>query len=74
MRQHATKERRRERYEFVYKYRRELEELETANANETKQFINHIARIELNYSSNTYYFDIYMSLKRDFIKLFNIEL
>ena len=71
MRQRATKERRRERYEFVYKYRRELEELETARSNETKKFINEVARTELNYSCNTYYFDIYMSLRRDFIKIFN---
>lgn len=67
-----TIERRRERQEFVYKYRKELEFIiDHGWNNERKAFVEKHARPELMYKSSTYYLDIWCTLKRDFIKLFN---
>ncbi|MGN6435964.1 MAG: hypothetical protein ACTHMM_05495 [Agriterribacter sp.] len=71
MKQRSTKERRRERQEFVYQYRLEMEALDTATRKEIEQFINRVARPQLNYSVRTYWFDIYLALKIEYTKVVN---
>lgn len=72
MRQRSTRERRMIRIEFIYKYRGEISLLEKLSEHkwvrdtpEIKEFVEKTARIELEYSIRTYYFDIWMSLVKD---------
>jgi hypothetical protein len=70
MKQRATVERRKERQEFVYKYRNEMRALMLTNKIEDRQaFVNQYARPELKYSANTDYRTIFFSLKNDFLFL-----
>lgn len=66
-----TTERRRERYEFVYKFRNEIERLIRSSKKEIRDFVESHARKELFYKSSTYYMDIFLTLRRDFNKIFN---
>ena len=72
MRLRSTIERRRDRQEFVYKHRRELGELIKHGTNRmVREFVRNHARPELSYKDSTYYLDIYCTIKRDYLKLFN---
>lgn len=75
MRHRSTKERRAERHEFVYMFRDEIAALWSLDSrNEAvENFVERYARPLLTYQSNTYYVDIYLTLRRDYMKLFNIK-
>jgi len=73
MRHRSTKERRAERYEFVYMYRAEIAALRNARDQDVQDFVEQFARPLLTYKANTYYVDIYLTLRRDYNKLFNIQ-
>jgi len=72
MRMRSTIERRRDRYEFIYRHREELARLMGADARDqdVRDFVEKVARPELTYGPRTYYFDIYMTLRRDWPKVF----
>lgn len=73
MRMRGTKERRRERYEFIYKYRDEMAALVDHNKttdDAVKYFVEQKARPELTYSLRTYFGDIFCTLRRDYTKIF----
>jgi hypothetical protein len=58
MRHRSTKERRAERHEFVYMYRAEIAALWALDSRN---------------QANTYYVDIYLTLRRDYMKVFKIK-
>ncbi len=68
--QRNTKDRIRDRTEFVHKYRRELIAI-GHDLHKAKVFVETVAREELEYSPHTYYFDIWMSLRRTALKIKN---
>lgn len=73
MRHRSTKERRAERYEFVYMFRLEIEALwqNGLRDRDVYNFVEKYARPLLTYKASTYYIDIYLTLRRDYCKLFN---
>jgi hypothetical protein len=75
MRMRSTIERRRDRYEFVYKYRQEIVRLSAKDkwGDEVRQFVEQHARGELQYSRATFFFDIFMTLYRDYQKILKHE-
>ena len=75
MRQYSTRERRHEREEFVYMYRQEIARLFDKDTKDiaVKYFADRVARHALEYSSRTYYVDIWLNLRRDYIRVFNIK-
>lgn len=75
MRHGSTKERRAERYEFVYMYRAEIGALWALDSRNqaVEDFVERFARPLLTYHANTYYVDIYLTLRRDYMKVFKIK-
>lgn len=74
MKHRATKDRRKEREEFVYMFRDEISSLLYLRFSDEKikLFADQIARNWLEYH-NTNYIDIWFVIKRDYIRLFNIK-
>jgi non-homologous end joining protein Ku len=74
MRQRSTRERRHEREEFVYMYREEITRLYDKGTKDiaVKDFADRVARHALEYSNTTYYVDIWLNLRRDYKRLFNL--
>lgn len=72
MRLRATIERRKDRYEFVYKYCKEISVLllESYKSEKVKIFVDSIIRPELSYNPNTYWVDIWFSIRNDYKKVF----
>jgi hypothetical protein len=65
MRNSSTKERTRERREFVYLYRNEIEKLEANGTNPDRvSFVDNVVRKTLPYSCKTNSYDIFVSLFR----------
>jgi hypothetical protein len=75
MRHRSTKERRVERHEFVYMYRAEIAALWALDSRNpaVEDFVERIARPLLTYKATTYYVDIYLTLRRDYMKVFKIK-
>jgi hypothetical protein len=76
MRQRATRERRKDREEFIYRYRSEITELLKPGTpdSEVEAFVEKFARPELEYNPRTYWVDIWFAFKRDYQRLFNINI
>lgn len=72
MKMRGTKERRRDRYEFIYKYRDEMAKLvDRRNSDEeVRKFVEEKCRPELNYSVRTNIVDIFCTMRRDYAKIF----
>lgn len=71
MKHRATKERRRERQEFCYKHRQEIEELGRRPFDRNDPDIHDLvtkARAELGYNNATANIDIYLSLNSEYFK------
>lgn len=66
MKYRNTKERIRDRNEFVYKYRQEIKELLNVDLKDDRivKFVKVIVRNEIPYSPVTYYVDIWFMIKR----------
>lgn len=80
MRFRATKERRKEREEFVYKYYNEILDLLTDKdiksvewKERVKSFVETKATVELRYSCKTNWIDIFTFVKRTFKTVFNFN-
>jgi hypothetical protein len=75
MRHRSTKERRAERQEFIYMFANEMAALWNKDTRDPAvvDFVERYARPLLTYKANTYYVDIYLTLRRDYMKLFNIK-
>jgi hypothetical protein len=75
MRHRSTKERRQERQEFIYMFADEMAALWHKDTRDQAvvDFVERYARPLLTYQANTYYVDIYLTLRRDYMKLFNIK-
>lgn len=74
MRQRSTIERRHDREEFVYMYRHEIARLFDKDMKDisVKDFADVVARNALEYHK-TYYVDIWLTLRRDYIRIFNLK-
>lgn len=75
MRHRSTKERRTERHEFIYMYASEMAALWHKDTRDQAvvDFVEKLARPLLTYKANTYYVDIFLTLRRDYMKIFNIK-
>lgn len=71
MKNKATKERRREREEFVYKYREEIEYLIKSHTKDEISAFVKLVRSQLSYGCKTGAWDIFYSLRRTYNKVFN---
>ena len=72
MRNTSTKERRRDRQELVYMHREFIGKHVHTNiySSDLKDFVDQEIRPLLSYSVKTFSVDIWLTLQRDFIKLF----
>lgn len=78
MRMRGTKERRTLREEFCYKFRNEiyglkLQDSTAAGKERIRDFIDQRARPELEYNHKTNWIDIWLTLRRDYRRVFNTE-